>query len=177
MWALTVETRVPSGGFVPAMDPRCLNNSQAQIHKLIQAAVVAAVPQVADFSGPVSKLAATPVERAMKGQGGDLGGLVAPYPSSPGGPMCAPLVAVIPIKATMVGYRFYASEASGAMEGCGGECPVGWSKFQAAPVETKGAAIRTLNAVFVNWSQERTRVARMVVFYTLPRGVKPLMEI
>ena len=154
-----------------------MNDAQSQIQKVVQAAVVASVPQVAMFSGPISKLVATPIDQHMKSQGGDIGKLFSPYAKN--GALCAPLVAIVPVKAEMVGYRFYASEASGAMARCsaGAECPVGWSKFQAAPVETSGASIRTYNAVFMNWSHDRTRRAKMVVFYKLPSGVKPLMEI
>lgn len=177
MWALTVDIPVPNGAYVHVADPGCMNDSETQIQKLIQGAVVGAAPKLAYFSGPISKLVATPIEKALKSQGGDLGRLYSPYAKN--GALCAPVVAVIPAKAKMAGYRLFASEKNGPMERCkpGTNCPIDWSKFQTAPVESNGASIRTVNAIFMNWSHNRPRIARMVVFYTLPRGAKPLMEI
>lgn len=177
MWALTVQITVPNGAYVHVTDPGCMNDAAGEIQKLLQTAVTAGMPQLALFSGPLSKLVSTPVAEAFKGQGGDIGKLFSPYAKN--GALCAPLVAVVPVDAAMVGYRFFASNNGGAMGRCsaGTDCPVGWSKFQTAPIEAKGTAIRTYNAVFMNWSHNTTRQAKMIVFYKLPAGMSPLQDI
>lgn len=176
MWALRVEITAPNGAYVHVPDPGCMNDSAGEIAKVLQAAVVAATPSLALFSGPISKLAAQPIAQHMKSQGGDIGKLFSPYAKN--GALCAPLVAVVPVNADVVGFRLLAAEAGGGFARCsaGADCPIGWSKFQTSPVENKGSAIRAYSTVFMNWSHNRARRAQMIVFYKLPAGTKPLQE-
>ena len=176
MWALRVEITAPNGAYVHVPDPGCMNDSAGEISKALQAAVATASPQLALFSGPISKLAAQPIAQAMKSQGGDIGRLFSPYAKN--GALCAPLVAVVPVQADVLGFRLLAAEASGGFARCtaGADCPVGWSKFQTSPMENKGSAMRTYSAIFMNWSHDRTRRAQMIVFYRLPAGTKPLQD-
>lgn len=179
MWALRVTVTAPNGAYVHVPDPGCMNDASGEVAKVVQAAVVAAQPQLALFSGPISKLVATPIAEKLKSQGGDIGRLFSPYAKN--GALCVPLVAVVPVAAEVVGFRLLATDGPNGniMKRCspGADCPIGWSKFQATPVETKGSAIRTYSTIFMNWSHDRTRQAQMVIFYKLPAGEKPLQEI
>ncbi|MCK6424665.1 MAG: hypothetical protein L6Q75_06175 [Burkholderiaceae bacterium] len=176
MWALRVAINAPNGAYVHVPDPGCMNDSAAEIQKALQAAAASASPKLALFSGPISKLAAQPIAQAMKSQGGDIGKLFSPYAKN--GALCAPLVAVVPVEADVIGFRLLAGEASGGLSRCspGADCPIGWSKFQTTPVQNKAVAMRTYSTVFMNWSHDRARRAEMLVFYKLPKGEKPLQE-
>lgn len=179
MWALRVQITAPNGAYVHVPNPGCMNDAAGDVAKVVQAAVVAGTPQLALFSGPISKLAAQPIAQAFKSQGGDLGKLFSPYAKN--GALCAPLVAVVPVDADVVGFRLSATDAHNGniMAKCpaGGECPIGWSKFQAAPIENKGSSMRTYSTIFMNWSHNRPRQAEMTIFYKLPQGKKPLQEL
>ncbi|MBE2241444.1 MAG: hypothetical protein IAE86_01705 [Burkholderiaceae bacterium] len=179
MWALRVTLTAPNGAYVHVPDPGCMNDASNEVAKIIQAAVAAAQPQLTLFSGPISKLIATPIAEQLKSQGGDIGRLFSPYARN--GALCVPLVAVVPVAAEVVGFRLLATDGpnGNVMKRCApaAECPIGWSKFQATPVEAKGAAIRTYSTIFMNWSHDRSRQAQMIIFYKLPAGEKPLTEI
>lgn len=179
MWALRVHITAPNGAHVHVPNPGCMNDAAGDVEKVIQAAVVAGTPQLALFSGPISKLAAQPVAQALRNQGGDLGKLFSPYAKN--GALCAPLVGVVPVDADVKGFRLSATDAhNGNLMGrCppGGECPISWSKFQAAPIEHKGSNIRTYSTIFMNWSHNRARQAEMIIFYKLPQGKQPLLEL
>lgn len=179
MWALRVTLTAPNGAYVHVRDPGCMNDSSGELAKLVQTALVAAQPQLALFSGPISTLVAQPIAEKLKSQGGDIGKLFSPYAKN--GALCVPLVAIVPVAAEVVGFRLLATDAQNAnvMQRCsvGVDCPIGWSKFQSTPVETRGAAIRTYSTIFMNWSHDRSRQAEMIIFYKLPAGEKPLQEL
>lgn len=178
MWALQVTVQVPNGAYVHVPDPGCMDDVSQDLEKLLQAATVAAVPKLALFSGPISKLVAQPINQHMRNQGGDLGKLFSPYAKK--GALCAPVIGVVPVAADVVGFRLLAAEAGTTSFGrCspGGECGVRWSKFQAQPVENKNASIRTYSTIFMNWSHNRARQAQMIIFYRLPNGERPLLEL
>ena len=141
MWALRVPVIAPSGPYAQAKDMSCMNDASAEVAKVVQAAGASAQPQLARFSGPLSALAAQPIAQRVKSQGGDLGKLVTPHAKN--GTLCAPLVAVVPVAAQVVETRLLAGETGALMQRCppGADCPIGWSKFQAAPVEAKSGAI------------------------------------
>ena len=179
VWALTVKAVAPNGAYVHVPNPGCMNDSASELKKLIQAAVIAAQPQLAAFSGPLSAVIALPLNEHMKGQGGDLGKLLSPYAKN--GAMCLPLVAIVPTDATVRGFRLMATDAHnrGIMRGCkaGADCNIGWSKFQTAPHESGHSQLRTYSSIFMNWSHDRSRTAEMIIFYSLPNGKVPLTEL
>ena len=178
MWALRVTVPVPNGAYVHVPDPGCMNDAAGEIAKLLQAAAVAAAPKLAIFSGPISQLVAQPINQHMRNQGGDLGRLFSPYAKN--GALCAPVIGVVPVAAEVLGFRLLAAEAGSTSFGrCspGADCGVGWSKFQSQPVENKNSSIRTYTSVFMNWSHDRSRQAQMIIFYKLPQGERPLMEL
>lgn len=177
MWALRVKITAPNGAYVHVPDPGCMNDASGEIQKMMKSSIIYSMPQLALFSGPISKVLTPHVLEAFKSQGGDIGRYFSPYAKN--GALCAPLIAVVPVDAEMVGYRFLVSEVNGALSQCsaGADCPVGWSKFQTSPMETRGTNMRTYNAIFMNWSHNRTRQAEMIIFYKLPAGKMPLQEI
>jgi len=179
MWALKIEIPVPNGAYVHVPDPGCMNETTGQVEKALQAAVAAGGPTLALFSGPIAKLAAGPVAQALKNQGGDIGRLYSPYAKN--GALCAPMVAVVPLKAKLIGFRLLATDAQNGnvMKRCspGIDCTIQWSKFQQAPVESVNGSMRTYTTIFMNWSHDRARRAQMILFYTLPTGEQPLREI
>jgi hypothetical protein len=178
MWALQVTIQAQNGAYVHVPDPGCMNDASQDIAKLLQAATLAAAPKLALFSGPISQLVSQPINQHMRSQGGDLGKLISPYAKN--GALCAPVVGVIPVAAEVAGFRLLAAEAGTTGFGrCspGADCGIGWSKFQAQPVESKNSSIRTYSTVFMNWSHNRARQAQMIIFYKLPTGEKPLLEL
>ena len=177
MWALRVQRTAPNGPYAQVADPGCMNDASGEIAKVVQAAAAAAQPSLARFSGPISMLAAQPIAERVKSQGGDLARLSAPHAKN--GALCVPLVAVVPVAAEVVGFRLLAGESGSLMQSCspGANCPIGWSKFQATPVERKNDAIRTYATIFMNWSHDLQRQVEMIVLYKLPAGQKPLQQL
>lgn len=128
------------------------------------------------FSGPIATVIAGPVDAYLKEQGGDIGRYFSPYAKN--GAMCAPIIGVVPTQATVVGFRFMAHDAQSGWGGCetGVDCSIGWSKFQADPAVQQSAAMQTVTAMFMNWSDSRSRTARMIVFYQMPAGQQPITQ-
>lgn len=180
MWALEVKITAPNGAYVHVPDPGCLNDVTGELDKLIQTAVVAAYPKLALFSGPISKLIAQPINQHFKNHGGDLGRLFSPYAKN--GAMCVPLVGIVPIEAKVKGFRLAATDDHNGKDRTircspGADCPIGWSKFQSQPVKKSSSSIQTYSTIFMNWSHDRPRYPKMIIFYTLPQGEEPLQEL
>lgn len=94
MWAVDVTVQVPNGAYVHVPDPGCMNDATANIQKVLQAATIAATPSLALFSGPISALAAGPVNNYIRNQGGDIGRYFSPYAKN--GALCAPVGVIVP---------------------------------------------------------------------------------
>jgi len=154
-----------------------MNDAASAIAQMHQAAITAAYPQLAVFAGPISQITGSAVNQYfLQHGGGDFGKLFSPYAKN--GALCAPLVAIIPVNSQYIGYRLLATDAANNNElnGCadnGGECAISWSAFQTAPVVTAGQAMKTVNAIFMNWSGDRDRRAKMLVFFKMPSGDSP----
>lgn len=175
MWALEINQQVPNGAYVHVADPGCMNDATEGVEKVIQSVINAKNPLVANFSGSLSKFVASPINNYLRNQGGDIGRLLSPYAKN--GAICAPVIAKIPSNATYLGYRLIRCDG---VEGCG-RCSPGadcrWSKFQSAPVvQSRPGGIKTVTSIFMNWSHDRPRTARMIVFYTMPQGETPGTE-
>lgn len=176
MWAVDITVQVPNGAYVHVPDPGCMNDATGNIQKVLQAAVATATPELALFSGPISALAAGPVNNYIRNQGGDIGKYFSPYAKN--GALCAPVAVVVPKDAQVLGYRYLAANSGGNFAGCsaGVDCSIGWSKFQAEPVFQKNESMQAVTSIFMNWSHDRQRLARMIVFYNMPSGQKPLTK-
>ncbi len=176
MWAVDIIVGVPNGAYVHTSNPGCMTDAQGRINQVLQAATVAAVPQLALFSGPIAALAGKPVDNYLRNQGGDIGRYFSPYARD--GALCAPVAVIVPKEAQVLGYRLMAGEASGGFGGCapGADCGIGWSKFQAEPVAQRNEAMQAVTAIFMNWSNDRQRRARMIIFYQMPQGQRPLTQ-
>ena len=172
MLALQVNQVVPNGAYAHDADPGCMNDATGDIQRVLNAALLAAPPQIAIFSGPLSTAVAGPVNDYLRNQGGDIGRLFSPYAKNAA--LCASVIGVIPVKATYVGWRLLATDdANGGNFGeCipGNDCAIGWSKFPSEPLLLENGKVKTISAIFLNWSHDRTRTAKMIVFYRLPPG-------
>lgn len=172
MLALQVNQVVPNGAYAHDADPGCMNDATGDIQRVLDAALVAAYPQIAIFSGPLSTAVAGPVNDYLRNQGGDIGRLFSPY--SKNAALCASVIGVIPVKATYVGWRLLATDDAngGEFRECipGNDCAIGWSKFPNEPLLLENSKVKTVSAMFMNWSHDRTRIARMIIFYRLPPG-------
>lgn len=172
--ALVVDQVVPNGAYAHDANPGCMNDAQGDIQRVLQAAIAAGSPQLAIFSGPLSTAVAGPVNDYLKHQGGDIGRLFSPYAKNAA--LCASVIGVIPTKANYVGYRLLATdgENGGVFKDCnpGNDCAIGWSKFPSEPLEQDNQALKTVSTTFMNWSDNRTRTARLIVFYTVPPGTQ-----
>lgn len=176
MFALEVTVNVPNGAYVHVPDPGCMNDATGDIQRTLQAAMVVGSPSLAMFSGILAPVLAGPVGNYLRNQGGDIGKYFSPYAKN--GALCAPVIAVVPVSATVLGYRLLAAEMSGVFSGCqaGADCSIGWSKFQSEPVVQGNQSMRTATSIFMNWSHNRQRRARVIMFYTLPQGQRPLTQ-
>ena len=176
MWAVDSIVGVPNGAYVHTPNPGCMTDAQGRINQVLQAATVAAMPGLALFSGPIAALGTGPVNNYLRNQGGDIGRYFSPYARD--GALCAPVAVIVPKDAQVLGYRLMAGEASGGFGGCapGADCGIGWSKFQAEPVVQRNEAMQAVTTIFMNWSHNRQRKARMIIFYRMPQGQQPLTQ-
>lgn len=176
MWAVDITVPVPNGAYVHVPDPGCMNDATGDIARVLQGATVAAKPELAMFSGTIGRVLAGPVGDYLRNQGGDIGKYFSPYARN--GALCAPVIVVVPKDATVLGFRLFGAEASGGFSRCqpGADCPIGFSKWQADPVRQGNNAMQTVTGVFMNWSHDRQRRARMIVFYNMPPNQQPLTE-
>jgi len=176
MWAVDVTSPVPNGAYVHVPDPGCMNDATGDIARVLSAAIAVSVPNLALFSGTIGNVIAGPVGDYLKNQGGDIGKHFSPYAKN--GALCAPVIAVVPKDATVIGYRLYIAEQGGDFTQCppGADC-IGWSKWQGEPVTQSNEAMQTATAIFMNWSHDRQRRARMIVFYRMPDGKQPLTQL
>lgn len=109
MWAVQVDQVVPNGAYVHVTDPGCMNDVSGALASTLSAALTAADPRLALFSGPLGKLLEVPVGTYLRNQGGDIGRYFSPYAKN--GALCAPVIAVVPVGARVVGFRFLAADA------------------------------------------------------------------
>lgn len=176
MFALEVTVDVPNGAYVHVPDPGCMNDATGAIRQTLQAALAAGPPELAMFSGVLAPVLAGPVGNYLRNQGGDIGKYFSPYAKN--GALCAPVIAVVPANAEVLGYRLLAANAGSPFAKCnpGAECPVGWSKFQSEPIIQSNEAMRTATTIFMNWSHDLFRQARVIMFYRLPSGEVPLTQ-
>lgn len=181
LWSTAVEMAVPHGAYVHVPNPGCMNDATGAIAQMHQAAISLAYPKLAVFAGPISRITGSAVNQYfLNNGGGDFGKLFSPYAKN--GALCAPLVAIIPVNSQYVGFRLLATDGANAnvLKGCpgsGGDCAIGWSAFQSAPVTTAGQAMRTVSVIFMNWSHDRDRRVRMLVFFKMPNGESPGIEL
>jgi hypothetical protein len=181
MWATTVEVNAGHGAYVHVPDPGCMNDAAEELARMHQLAITMAYPELALFAGPISRITGTVVDDYFKKNGGgDFGRLFSPYAKN--GALCAPVVAVIPVNAQYVGYRLLATDAENGWvyTGCpsnGQDCAISWSKFQTVPLVKATEAMKTVNNIFMNWSHDRDRKAKMIVFYRMPSGDSPGEEL
>jgi hypothetical protein len=181
LWSTTVELTVGHGAYVHVPDPGCMNDASEQLAREHEAALAMAHPKLALFAGPISKVTGTAVEQFWRNNGeGDLGKLFSPYAKN--GALCVALTAIIPVNSQYVGYRLLATDAANGWtyKGCpsdGGECAINWSKFQMAPIVTPSNAMKTVHTIFMNWSDDRNRKVKMIVFYRMPSGDSPGEEL
>ena len=87
---------------------------------------------------------------------------------------CRLFVLALPAGSRMSGFRFEALE-----DGRGGDClgdqpcPIGSSRWLTSPGIERSAGAILLWTVFENTSTERSRVARLIAYFTPPSGWRP----
>jgi hypothetical protein len=98
--------------------------------------------------------------------------------------LCAPVIAAVPANATVRGFRYRAwDENRGEMDCAAGslECAIGHSRFfkgcASRPAETSMDGITLYTAIFQNWSTDRAREGRLIIFFELPAGQVPVSQI
>jgi hypothetical protein len=98
--------------------------------------------------------------------------------------LCAPVIAAVPANATVRAFRYRAwDENRGEMDCAAGslECAIGHSRFfkgcASRPAETSMDGITLYTAIFQNWSTDRAREGRLIIFFELPAGQVPVSQI
>jgi hypothetical protein len=98
--------------------------------------------------------------------------------------LCAPVIAAVPANATVRGFRYRAWDKNrGEMDCAAGslECAIGHSRFlkgcASRPAETSMDGITLYTAIFQNWSTDRAREGRLIIFFELPTGQVPVSQI
>ena len=95
--------------------------------------------------------------------------------------LCAPVIAIVPVNATVRGFRFQAhSEKFGDMD-CteSKECSVGFCRFVhgwGPPEKTSLNGVTVYTAIFQSWSTDSPRVGRLIIFFEMPPGKLPVQQ-
>jgi len=78
---------------------------------------------------------------------------------------CVPVSVVIPAGAQITSIQLQAGDGTGTRQ-CivGSDCEIGWSRFDAPQVLAAGQS-KVITSLFRNWSADRTRTARMTVYF------------
>jgi hypothetical protein len=80
---------------------------------------------------------------------------------------CVPVSVVIPAGAQITGVVLQAGDGTGTRNCTVGlDCEVGWSRFDAPQVLAAGES-KVVTSLFRNWSGDRTRTARMTVYFMM----------
>ncbi len=79
---------------------------------------------------------------------------------------CVPVSVVIPSGSRITAIQYQASDGSGSgICVIGQDCQIGWSRFDGARYTQAGDSL-VITSIFRNWSADRTRNARMTVYFT-----------
>jgi hypothetical protein len=95
--------------------------------------------------------------------------------------LCAPVIAIIPVIATVRVFRFQAyGEKFGYMD-CteSNECSVGFCRFVhgwGPPQKTSLSGVTVYTAIFQSWSTDSPRVGRLIIFFEMPPGKLPMQQ-
>lgn len=179
MWATAIDNEIPKGLYTYTPTPTCINGVSNGVANILAAAAAASDPTTAMFAGPITDAIAGPINSYVdENVRGDLGRIFNSHGDATA--RCANLALSIPAKASVVGYRL---EMTDNWEGwkwqrchVGDDCGQGWCKFPTSPSVSGNDAIQIATVQFMNWSDDRPRHARMWVFYQMPAGKKPIVE-
>ena len=95
--------------------------------------------------------------------------------------LCAPVIAIVPINATVREFRFLAYGEKFGDTDCAAskECSVGFCRFvygYGPPEKTSLNGVTVYTAVFQSWSTDSPRVGRLVIFFDMPPGKLPVQQ-
>jgi hypothetical protein len=95
--------------------------------------------------------------------------------------LCGPVIAIVPAKATVRGFRFRAWDENLGEMACiaGRDCSIGYSRFTKGTrtAETSISGLILYTAIFQNWSKDWAREGRMIIFFEMPAGWVPLQHL
>jgi len=96
--------------------------------------------------------------------------------------LCAPVIAIVPVNATVREFRFRAyGEKFGDID-CTPtqkECSVGFCRFvygYGHPEKTSLNGMTVYTAIFQSWSTDSPRVGRLIIFFEMPPGKLPVQQ-
>jgi hypothetical protein len=95
--------------------------------------------------------------------------------------LCAPVIAIVPVNATVREFRFRAyGEKFGDMDCTASkECSVGFCRFvygYGPPEKTSLNGMTVYTAIFQSWSTDSPRVSRLIIFFEMPPGKLPAQQ-
>lgn len=171
MWALQVDLLVPPSLQTQTTEPGCASESQDDVLRVIRAVRTTKAPELIDYSGPLLPALEGPLDATLRRRGVVGAQMLLPYHKD--GVACAIVAGVIPWRSIYMGYRLLAADNHDAADfrRCepGSDCPTGRSRFPLEPIMQRSSAISIIYAPFVNWSPDRSRKARLIVFYKMWR--------
>lgn len=138
---------------------------QHSLDVVAEAAQALAAYQTGGIYGSLGSVLSTAAKQAQPNIGGFLGQAMDAIFGGNRFANCVPVSVVIPAGAQITGIQLQASDGTGT-RGCtvGQDCQIGWSRFDAPQVLGAGQS-KVITSLFRNWSGDRTRVARMTVYF------------
>jgi len=192
MWAVIAQVRLPRqpiAAFNPP--PRCQSDFETINWAMIVADAFEAEADPAtlenlamDVSGALQKRIIPQIARHFRGEASTViesnfskftPKAWRPSASPNDETLCGPVIATVPVNATVRGFRFQASDENrGEME-CtrGRECSIGYARF-CSLAETWSNRVTVYVIIFQHWSTDWAREGRMIIFFEMPAGSVPL---
>jgi hypothetical protein len=91
---------------------------------------------------------------------------------------CYQVLAVVPIKAKIIGYRFQVHDQATGLHNCGPgkECASGYARFLGDPQTISSSPVQVVMATFQNWAHDLDRRGFMTIFFQMPDNEEPITQ-
>ena len=167
-WALVVE-RI--SGRSAGADESCGSSRQELVEQLVELVLGPGAAELGAYAGPLLDSYGSGIGARLTQE--ELSVPAFEELTSKDSP-CQSVVAILPIGARFVGFRFEALDESGSGDCFGdGECSIGNARWLENPLIERTQTLTIIHTTFLNESKTRERRARLVVLFVPPADWRP----
>ena len=165
---VSVEQFVGPGDYVYEADPACAGDMDSKARNLVAALAESQLPGISTYAGPLIDAATGEALHWIKSNiQGSAGEFLSQYTNPRAN--CQIVGLVIPKRAQVTGYKVFARD-NYKDEKCaiGNDCAGGWCKWTHDPETIETGSAKFVYSTFKNWSHDRERAAKLVIFFVPP---------